>query len=159
MGLNIDLNDLDIERLNKRLLTAQHLKSKLLGSLAFLVERQTRKRIADDKKAPDGNAWKKGKNSHSFLYKTGKFHASIYSDVQSNQVVVGSSLKYIPEVMQFGATILPKRKQVLSFVSGGKRIFAKKVSIPARPWLGLSHDNEEEITQLAVHLLSGVFDE
>ncbi len=49
---------------------------------------------------------------------------------------------------QEGAIIKPTDAKALAFVSGGKQVFAKKVVIPARPFVGLSSDNEQELLDL-----------
>jgi len=39
-------------------------------------------------------------------------------------------------VHQFGATIVPKDAKALCFMLGSRVVFAEKVTIPARPYLG-----------------------
>ena len=44
--------------------------------------------------------------------------------------------------------ITPKTAQALAFTIGGKPVRAKSVTIPARPFVGLSEDNRAEIDDL-----------
>lgn len=71
------------------------------------------------------------------LRDTGRLQRSISSRVDADGVTVGTNLIYAP-VHQFGATIVPKKAKRLVFPGpGGKMIFAKKVVVPARPFLPL----------------------
>ncbi len=85
---------------------------------------------------PWGNPWaplkiRKGQP----LRDTGRLNRSITSRVDSTGVTVGTNVAYAP-VHQYGATIVPKTKPSLVFPGpGGKPIFAKKVVIPARPFM------------------------
>lgn len=71
------------------------------------------------------------------LRDTGRLQRSITSRVDSTGVTVGTNLIYAP-THQFGATIEPKKAKRLVFPGpSGKLIFAKKVVVPARPFLPL----------------------
>jgi phage virion morphogenesis protein len=71
------------------------------------------------------------------LRDTGRLQRSITSAPDAQGVTVGTSLRYAP-VHQFGATIRPKKAKRLVFPGpGGQLIFAKKVVVPARPFLPL----------------------
>lgn len=56
-------------------------------------------------------------------------------------------------VHQYGATIVPVRKKFLSFVVDGVRRFAKKVVIPARPYIGANYETQ---TAMADAVTEGV---
>lgn len=47
---------------------------------------------------------------------------------------VATDVRYA-KLHQYGGTITPKNARVLSWSSGGRRFFAKSVTIPARPYL------------------------
>lgn len=71
------------------------------------------------------------------LRDTGRLQRSITSRPDKEGVTVGTNVFYAP-VHQFGATITPKKAKRLVFPGpGGKLIFAKKVVVPARPFLPL----------------------
>ncbi len=53
----------------------------------------------------------------------------------AHEVRIGSNKAYAA-IHQFGGTIVPKRAKALIFRLGTKLVFAKKVTIPARPYLG-----------------------
>jgi len=78
------------------------------------------------------------------LYASGALHDSIDYKSGLGQVTVGSPLIYAA-IHHFGGIIKPKNAKALAFSSGGKQYFAKSVTIPARPYLGISPDNAREI--------------
>lgn len=72
------------------------------------------------------------------LRETGLLNRSITSKVDVQGVTVGTNQMPRAAVHQFGATIVPKDAKRLVFPGpSGKMIFAKKVVIPARPFLPL----------------------
>ncbi len=87
---------------------------------------------------PWGNPWQALKfRKGQPLRDTGRLNRSIVSKVDASGVTVGTNLIYAP-VHQFGATIVPKNKPRLVFPGpNGNLIFAKKVTIPARPFMPL----------------------
>lgn len=120
----------------------------LLDVIGATVESQTRRRIEEEKTAPSGAAWKPNREGTPILLRTGRhLRDSIGYDVQGEAVAVGAAWEFAA-THQFGAVIRPKRARILAFVSGGKTFFRPKVEIPARPFLGLSAENEEELVQV-----------
>lgn len=77
------------------------------------------------------------------LRDTGRLQRSITARADANGVTVGTNLRtasgvLYPAVHQFGATITPKKAKRLVFPGpNGELVFAKKVTIPARPFLPL----------------------
>lgn len=71
------------------------------------------------------------------LRDTGRLQRSISSRPDGQGVTVGTNVRYAP-VHQFGAEIVPVKAKRLVFPGpNGRLIFAKKVKIPARPFLPL----------------------
>jgi phage virion morphogenesis protein len=71
------------------------------------------------------------------LRDTGRLNRSIAAQADDSGVTVGTNVSYAP-THQFGATIVPKKAKRLVFPGpGGSLIFAKKVTVPARPFLPL----------------------
>lgn len=109
---------------------------------------------------PDGTPWparKDSGSSHPLLNLSGKLldaatgGSGAVSDLVTNDTLkIGVSKSTIPYagVHQRGATIRPKVKPRLSWTdSSGKRIFAKKVVIPERKYLGLSEEGKRKVAQ------------
>lgn len=98
---------------------------------------------------PDGRAWKGLNPAYAALKKgpgilreagmRGGLQGSITFQVSGTSIEVGTNKVY-GAVHQFGATIVPKQAKALVFRmgSGGGLVHAKKVTIPARPYLGFS---------------------
>jgi phage virion morphogenesis protein len=94
---------------------------------------------------PQGKAWQpwspayaKVTTSNSILRGrggAGGLMQSITSAVDGRSVRVGSN-KIYAGVHQFGATIVPKVAKALVFMLGDRKVVVKKVTIPARPYLG-----------------------
>lgn len=132
--------------------------AKLLNGLARLIHQQTVRRIEEEKTSPDGAAWKPNRAGTSTLYQTGALARSIDYLVQGMQVVVGAPAepragKPYAAIHQFGGTIVPKSADALAFVIGGQFVRTKKVTIPARPYLGVSAANAQEITGAAARFI------
>lgn len=135
-------------------------KHELLDSLARLVQEQTRQRIEVDKTAPDGTPWKPNRAGSSILFDTGRLADSIDYVVENDErAIIGSGLVYA-QIHQTGGTIKPKNGKALKFwfVAGGFVEFAivSQVTIPARPYLGLSADNSIELQAVTGDFLQAV---
>jgi len=65
---------------------------------------------------------------------TGHLAQSLTYRVGKDFAEVGTNLVYAA-IHEFGGTIKPKNGQYLKFEINGKTIFAKQVTIPARPYL------------------------
>ena len=72
------------------------------------------------------------------------------------QAIIGSGLIYAA-IHQFGGTIVPKSADRLAFRIGNRQIFAKKVTMPARPYIGLSGEDRAELVQAAAAYVRSLF--
>lgn len=120
-----------------------------------LVQEQTRRRIRDEKEAPDGTAWKENAAETSILYASGALYRSIDYAASWGSVKVGSALVYA-RIHQQGGKIEPKSAKALAFKIGGQFRMVKSVTMPARPYLGLSSDNRSEIVETTEDWLGGL---
>ncbi len=106
----------------------------LMEILGTLVEGQTKRRIASEKTSPDGNAWPPLKaRSGSILVDTGRLLGSISHTSTSNEAIVGTNVFYGP-FHQYGT-----RK------------------MPARPFMGVSAPNMDEIRRAVDAWVQGSF--
>lgn len=122
-------------------------KGELLEVLGALVEMQTRRRIEEEKTSPEGADWAPNRAGTSILLETGRhLRDSIGYVVSGDQVEIGAAWEFA-HVHQGGATIKPKDANRLVFRVGNHVIFAKEVTIPARPFMGVSSDNEQELVE------------
>lgn len=102
---------------------------------------------------PDGAAWQAlntgyaaGKRNTRILTESGRLRDSINSRAGPQEVRVGTNVIYAAP-HQFGAVIKPKTASHLWFRIGGALIKAASVTLPARPFLGISNDDETMIAE------------
>lgn len=87
------------------------------------------------------------------LRNTGHLMNSITTRIRGNAVEIGTNLQAeggvkFPAVHQFGATIYPVTAKNLRWMHpGGFPIFAKKVTIPARPFLPLTPSGNTDLPE------------
>ena len=123
--------------------------SPLLAELGEYGLRSTRARFKTQT-APDGTAWagletwykrEKSRNKNRILTLDGYLRSRMTWQFAGDRTVeIGSNLPYAA-VHQFGATIKPRAAKVLMF----RGHVANSVTIPARPYLGLSDEDRSEI--------------
>ncbi|KPU84961.1 hypothetical protein JI58_00505 [Marinosulfonomonas sp. PRT-SC04] len=130
-------------------------KHELMDVVGRMIQLQTRQRLASDKTAPDGTPWQDNYSKSSTLYASGTLHDSIDYHSTSDEVVIGSPLIYAA-IHHFGGVIKPKNGKALAFSSGGKSYVVKSVTIPARPYLGLSVNNRDEIESIVAEFIGQV---
>jgi phage gpG-like protein len=128
----------------------------LLDGLARMGQQQTQRRIESEKTSPEGAAWPLTRDGRKALFVTGTHlyrsidHAASASEARWGTGWIGA------KVHQFGAVIRPKDAKALSFTVGGKRVVAKKVTIPARPYLGVSEQNARDLEAAAMTFIERV---
>jgi phage virion morphogenesis protein len=136
----------------------------MLGAIRTGLLRNTQDRF-DAESAPDGSRWatlhplyasdKRGPGILRESGMRGGLQGSLTGQVEGNSVVIGSN-KIYAAVHQFGATITPKTAKALVFRMGGQLVTTQRVTIPARPYLGLSARDEETIMEAAEDALDAV---
>lgn len=124
----------------------------LMPRLGEYLMRSTEQRFKSQT-APDGTPWQalnpdyaeaKKYNKGKILTLRGYLRRYIHYQIpDANTVEVGSNLKYAA-IHQFGGTIRPKAGKALSF--GGR--FVRSVTIPARPYLGISVQDDKAIREI-----------
>ncbi|MDP1316021.1 phage virion morphogenesis protein [Acinetobacter lwoffii] len=161
-AITIQADSSPIEAVLKQLGSFDSLKAQLFDEIgAGLVDSvQNRFLTGTD---VDGNPWKiswRAKlQSGETLRDTGRLMNSYTHNVLSSGVEVGTDVAYAPH-LHYGATILPKNGQYITFAVGGQYRKVKKSIIPPRTQLGL--DAEDEVMVLDIvgsfideHLLRG----
>lgn len=84
-----------------------------------------------------------GRMQRSINWRIGGTDAQPHVDVGTKITAPGGAS--IAAVHQFGATIEPVHAKLLAFMAGGRVIFAKKVVIPARPFMPIRPGGEMEL--------------
>lgn len=129
----------------------------LMSTLGALGESQTRRRITEEKTGPDGQAWPPNLQGTPTLVETGQHLLySIAWTASASEAEWGSTWEYA-HVHQAGMTIKAVNGKALKWwwQSGGHVNFAMapSVTIPARPFVGISDDNRREIIETVTDVL------
>lgn len=142
----------DMRWLFKRLRRLSNVDMKgINNSLAEGLRTSTLERFRTEKD-PEGKKWKTSirvrEEGGRTLTKTAKLKTSIHSTSSAAGFAVGTN-DIRAATLQFGTDriIKPRRGPVLRFKVNGKWISTKQVHIriPARPFLGISEDDDREI--------------
>ena len=99
--------------------------------------------------APDGRPWQKSwraiAQNGQTLRDTGRLLNSIITITKKNNVIVGTDVLYA-KLMHYGGTIRAKSKPYLVFKTPtGGWVKRKSVTVPARPILGVSEDDAQNM--------------
>lgn len=126
----------------------------LMDQLGQLLETSAGDRIRDTNQAPDGTAWPQSFRAQEVggktLHDSGRLAASLQHVADRRKTEVGTNLIYAG-IHQVGGDIVPKAGKALAFgLPDGGFAVVGKVTIPARPYLGISTEDATEITALAV---------
>ncbi len=153
-GVKIEINLADLERVEALVTGLTNFDaSQLVSDIVKLGEDQTRERIESGGPGPDGEAWPPNLEGTPTLMRTGKnLRDRIRSSAHGDSGEWGAQFKYA-HVHQYGAVITPKNSAFLTFMLGSKRVFAKSVTIPPRPFVGVSAANAVEIKGLVTDFL------
>ena len=132
----------------------------LMESIGEALVSGTLKRF-DAEEYPQGNKWEpSGRASEEggqTLTDTGRLRRSIDYAATAGKVMVGSNLAYA-RIHQEGGIITPKNAKKLVFTGrGGKKVAVDKVTIPARPYLGVSEEDMDDVKAAMTDFLAGAF--
>lgn len=110
----------------------------------------TQERIRAER-SPEGGGWPAlnpgyaaTKRASGMLQASGALIRSLTSQVEGSTLRVGTNRIYAA-IHQFGGTITAKEGKRLAFRLGKSQVFARSVTIPARPYLGISKEDQVEI--------------
>lgn len=157
---------------SKEALDALRQASKQIGNTRLLMENlgeallNTTLERMDNEEAPDGQKWQRlnsayasSKRSNKILQEQGMasgLKGSLHYAISGNELRLGSD-KIYAAIHQFGGEIKPVNGDYLTFKMGGGFIKARKVTIPARPYLGVGPNEEQAIINVAKDLLNAAF--
>lgn len=128
----------EVEKLSDRIQRFGRANTRdLMDSIAFEGENQTRRRIAEEKAAPDGTPWPNWSSNyaatrrggHSLLESDGSLVDTLVSNSDDDYAEWGSNLVYFA-IQNFGGT---------------PDMAPGPAGIPARTMLGLSDENQQDI--------------
>ncbi|WP_435640328.1 phage virion morphogenesis protein [Micavibrio aeruginosavorus] len=157
----ITLKPEGMEQIKKALarLSDKGMRRDLLDQIGAKGVSQTQQHF-NDQESPDGVKWPKSLRAieakGETLKKSGRLFSSITHNATSTGVEWGTNVVYAG-IHQFGGDIKPKTKKALAFRIGGKFIRVKKVTIPARPFLGLSDKDRNGIADVVEDWVQGAW--
>ncbi|MEM7507630.1 MAG: phage virion morphogenesis protein [Pseudomonadota bacterium] len=142
--------------------------SELLDAFGQTLVESAVRRLSQTNVGPDGEKWEPSERATrtggKIQFDTGMagLAGSIVHRTLPDAVEVGSPLIYAAQ-RQFGGTIRAKPGSVLAFPgtattgnAGPTTIFATEVTQPARPYLGISDDDADELASLALDFIEDI---
>ncbi len=110
-----------------------------------------------DEEGPDGDPWPKSARARAeggqTLTDKARLKNSIGYEATDKDVAVGTNVEYAA-IHQFGGEIKPKSKKALQFqVPGGDFVTVKKVDMPARPFIGISKEDQIESRRICAEFM------
>ena len=157
MSVSFVVDTVDLVKLDVRLqaLTDFDLRP-LMDALGFEGEAQTRRRIETEKTSPDGVPWEPNKTGNPTLERDGHLLNSITYNLLGDDAVEWGSNRVYAAIHQFGGTITAKDAPYLQFQINGQWVRVNKVEIPARPYLGISEKNWQDMADIINDFLDGL---
>jgi len=152
----------DVRRLKNKLRELQNIDLRGVNlSIAESLRTSTRERFSDQKE-PSGKDWRYSiratEHGGVTLSDTARLKNSIKSSADKNGLAIGTNTIYA-RTHQFGdkRTIRAKSGKGLRFKVGGKWVTKEevKVTIPARPFMGINDDDVNEIKGILEDVLRG----
>lgn len=111
-------------------------------------------------KGPDGIAWKQSRRAKmkggQTLRDQNHLYASLTHQGDDSSVMWGSNRIYAA-IHQFGGNIRPKTAKALVFNWLGRLHVMQKVTMPARPYLGINQEDRDEINATVHDWMAGRF--
>ncbi len=162
-GISLQIKPGGLDALRRRIAAAavatQH-PAKLMKAIGRALESSTKRRFRAGL-GPDGTPWKPSLRvklrGGKTLLDRGRLRDSISSDGDDERAIVGTNLIYA-RIQQLGGVIEPKNAKALRFeIPGLGWRMVRRVTLPARPYLGVSDDDRVEIAdQVASYLRRAV---
>lgn len=166
--IQVRLDDAQVQRAVGRLIRLGQDLVPLARAIGVVLVRGTQDRFHDEQD-PEGRPWaplhpdyaalKRGPGILRESGQRGGLYGSIsfrvHGGPQAAAVSVGSN-KIYAAIHQLGGTIKPVRGEKLFFRDGRGRVWgaAKSVTIPARPYLGLSREDRRAVRDVVATVLA-----
>lgn len=150
-SMNVEMDDLDLQKMLNGLLSMGQNLSPVLDDVGAHIETSTKERF-ETNIAPDGTPWKQSRRAAADGGKTLLDHGHLRDSIQrapatDDEVVIGTNLIYAA-IHQFGGVIRPKNAKKLAFKTPFGFALLDQVTIPARPFFGLSEEDNQIIPEI-----------
>jgi len=128
----------------------------LMRNIGGYVRDAVRHRF-EEQRTPEGRPWKPSLRAQLTggvtLVDRGLLRDSYTDDAKSDRVEIGSNDPRA-RIHHHGGEITPRAARSLAFrLANGAFVSTRSVTMPARPALGLSGDDEDEVRQLTIEYL------
>lgn len=137
-------------------------QSEAMRDIATLGENSTVNRFTNTQIGPDGKPWKRSIRAQITGAKTLTVDAHLRDSISRSSgrdYAEWGANRIYAAIHQFGGTIKPKRASALRFrLANGAFVSTKSVTIPARPFLGISPDDESDILNILRARIAGIVD-
>lgn len=143
---------MDLNQLHRMVGGAAQLQQsqQLCEELGEMLVSSTKQRFKDEK-GPDGEAWKPSRRAQEeggqTLSDDGILKNSIGYEASMNTVAVGTN-DIRAAIHNHGGEIKPISAGKLAFNIGGKTVFADKVEMPKRQFIGINEEDKEEAIEI-----------
>ncbi|WP_339863191.1 phage virion morphogenesis protein [Paremcibacter congregatus] len=150
---HLELDDADLQRMFSGLLSMGQNLAPVLDEIGAYVEMSTKERF-ESNIAPDGTPWTPSHRAQAeggrTLLNEGHLRDSINrAPASQDEVVVSTNLIYAA-IHQTGGTIVPRSAKKLAFKTPFGMAFLDEVTLPARPFFGLSAEDNRAIPEVAL---------
>ena len=150
VGFTLTINDKDIVGGLARMAAVGEDLRPVLSDIGGELEGSTVKRFVSNV-APDGTPWKASlraeKTGTPTLVLTSNLRDSIHYVVEPNAVSIGSALIYA-RIHQTGGVISAHGEALAFTLYGGAFVTVRSVTIPKRPYLGLSANDNRVVPEI-----------
>ena len=153
-ALDLDCEDLvaDFARAKERAVKLGPAMNKMGKTAVFSAQARFETKIG-----VDGKQWTPSvKDKGETMVRDGNLRDSLTHQFDDDGFVYGSQRVY-SALMHFGGTVRPKNAKALAFKLNGKKIFAKSVTIPARPYVGFDAEDVADFTKILQRHISRSF--
>lgn len=168
MSLNVEFRKKGLRQARevfKRLAADGHDRDDLTNAIGETLVSSAVRRLSTTQQSPSGESWPQSrrveKKGGITQYHEGHLAGSILYRALPDAIEMGSPLVYAAQ-RQFGGEITPKKPggwlvfDTLDEHGKEIKIFAKKVTQPARPYLGVSAEDADEIGDLAIEFFDNI---
>lgn len=156
--LDVEIRDHGVDAAFTRLIGLMQNTSPVMSAIGTGLVSSTHRRFISQT-SPEGQPWaahnpdyKATKRNSRILTESGRLRDSINDQAGNDWARVGTNVVYAA-IHQLGGTIVPKAASHLVFRLASGLVLAKSVTLPARPYLGISDDDEEMIAETVFRFL------
>ena len=153
VAIDVQINDAEVIKAFNRLVWIMDDTTPVMSAIGTALVASTHQRFISQTD-PEGAAWQAldpeyaaTKRNSRILTESGRLRDSINSEAGRDEVRVGTNVIYAA-IHQFGGTIKPKSASHLVFRIGDRLVMVDSVTLPARPFMGISAEDEAEVAEI-----------